>query len=142
MDLNALNIELLNSPASIKSFILEEAVLCLPLELILRGAVYGPGGAVKGLGARAAISLMTCEAACVCGCYGGSELVLTVVALCADSGIYVPGDDPLEGTGLTAFPDLPSNIGAWFAKSTACVTPLQESFLDFARDALLTLFFF
>ena len=121
---------------------MEETALCLPLELILVGAADGPGGAVKGLGAGSEISLMTCGAACACGRCGGSELVGNIVLLCAASGIFVLGDDPLEGTGLTAFPDLPSNIGAWFAKSTACVTPLQESFLDFARDALLTLFFF
>ena len=57
--MESVNIELLNSPASILSFILEETVLYLPLELILGGAVDGPGGAVKGLGEGAVMSLMT-----------------------------------------------------------------------------------
>ena len=55
----ALNMDILNSPASIHSFILEGNILCLPLELILGGAVGGPGGAVKGFGAVAVMSLMT-----------------------------------------------------------------------------------
>ena len=53
-----LNMEILNSHASILSFILEETILCLPLELVLGGAVGGPGGAVKGFGAVAVMSLM------------------------------------------------------------------------------------
>ena len=72
---------------------------------------------MKGLGPVASMSIMTCGAACACGRCGGSELVVTVVLLCAASGISVLGDDPLEGTGLTAFPDLTSNIGTWFTKS-------------------------
>ena len=72
MDWKAFNIELLNSPASILSFILEETVLYLPLELILGGAVGGPGGTVKGFGAVAVMSLVNSGAACVCGCCGGS----------------------------------------------------------------------
>ena len=138
MEWNALKIELFKSPASILLFILEENVICLPLELILVGAVDGPGGAVKVLVSGAAMSLVTCGAACACGRCGGYELVVTCVSLCAASGISVLGDEPLEGTGLTAFPNLPLNIGVWFAKSTACVTPILELFLDRARAVLLT----
>ena len=50
MDWKELNMELLNYPSSILSFIIEETVLCLPLELILGGGVGRPGGAVKSLG--------------------------------------------------------------------------------------------
>ena len=109
-----MNIDLSNSPASILSFILEETVLYLPLEIILGGSIDGSGGAVKVSGSGAEIPLMTYGAACTCGRCGGSELVENDVLLCAASGISVLGDDPLEGTGLTAFPDLPSNVGAWF----------------------------
>ena len=59
VDWKALNMDLLNSPASILSFILEENILCLTLELIPGGAVGGPGGAVKGFGVVTVISLMT-----------------------------------------------------------------------------------
>ena len=55
MDWNALNIELLKSPALILSFVLEETVFCLPLDLILVGDVDGSGGAVKGSGAGVAM---------------------------------------------------------------------------------------
>ena len=89
MDWNTLNIELLNSPTSILSFILEETVLCLLLDLILAGTVYGYSGTVNGSGAGATMSLMTCGAACACGRCGGSELVGNVVPLCAASGISV-----------------------------------------------------
>ena len=89
MDWNTLNINLLNSPTSILSFILEETVLCLLLDLILAGAVYGSSGTVNGSGSGATISLMTCGAACSCGRCGGSELVVNVVTLRAESGISV-----------------------------------------------------
>ena len=59
VDWKALNMELLNYPASILSFVLEETILCLPLELILGGAFGEPGGAVKGFGVVAFMSLMT-----------------------------------------------------------------------------------
>ena len=69
------------------------------------------------------------------GCF---VLAVTVVPLCATSVISVLGDEPWEGTGLTAFPELPSNTGAWFAKSTSCVTSLLESVLGCSRASLLT----
>ena len=53
-------------------------------------------------------------------------------------GIYVLGYEPLEGAGSIVFPELPSNAGACFEKSTSCVTPLFESVLDPARAALLS----
>ena len=61
--------------------------------------------------------------------------------MCAASMRSVIGTEPLEVTGMTEISDVPSNIGAWFAKSTACVTPLLESVLDFSRAALLILSF-
>ena len=64
------------------------------------------------------------------------------MSLCAASMSSVLGGEPLEGTGLTEFSDVPSNIGAWFGKSTAHVDPLLESVLDRARAALLTFSFF
>ena len=67
---------------------------------------------MKGSGSGVAMLLMTCGAACACGRCVGSELVGTVVLLCADYVISVLGDEPLEGTGLTAFTELTSNIGA------------------------------
>ena len=67
---------------------------------------------MKGPRAGAAMSLITCRDACAYGRCGGSELVGTFVLLCAASGIYVLGDEPLEGTGLTSFPELPKNIQA------------------------------
>ena len=80
-----LNIELLNSPASILSLILEETVLCLPLDLIMGGAVDGYGGAVIGSVSGSVMSLTTFGAACACGCCRGSELVGTGLSLCAAS---------------------------------------------------------
>ena len=59
VDWKALNMELLNSPVSILSFILEETILCLSLELILGWDIGGPGGAVKDFGAVVFMSLMT-----------------------------------------------------------------------------------
>ena len=85
---------------------------------------------------------MTYGSACACGHCGGSELLGTVVSLCSASVISVLCDEPFGGTGLTEFPDPPSNIGDWFAKSTACVTPLIESVLDSDRASLLTFSFF
>ena len=70
------------------------------------GGVDGYGGAVIGSGSGAAMSLMTCGAACACGRCGGSGPVGTVVSLCAVSIISVFGGDPLEGTVFTAFPEL------------------------------------
>ena len=142
MDWNTLNIDYLKSTASILSLILKETVLCLPLDLILVGSVYETGGTVKGLGSGSAMSLMTCGDACGFRCCGGYELVVTAVSLCDASVISVFGDYPLEVTGLAAFTDLTSNIGAWFAKSTSCVTPLIESVLNHARADLLNLSFF
>ena len=83
------------------------------------GAVDGSDGTVKGFGLGAAMSLMTSGADFDCGRCEGSEFVGTVVLLCAASGISVLGDDPSEGNGLTAFTEMPSNIGACFAMSTA-----------------------
>ena len=89
-----------------------------------------------------AISLMNYGSACACGHCGGSELLGIVVSLCSASVISVLCDEPFGGTGLTEFPDPPSNIGDWFAKSTACVTPLLESVLDYSKVSLLTLSLF
>ena len=63
------------------------------------------------------------------------------MSLCAASMSYVLGDEPFEVTGMTEISDVPSNIGAWFYKSTACVNPLLESVLDLARAALLNFSF-
>ena len=79
---------------------------------------------------------------CVCGCCGGSELVWAVVSLFTESMRSVLGDYALEGTGLTEFSDVPSDIRVWLAKYTACVTTLLESVLDSDRAALLTLSLF
>ena len=84
------------------------------------------------------MSLMTCGAACTCGLFEGSGLAGTVLDLCAASKISVLGDETPEGTGLSVFPKLPSNTGAWFAKSTSCVTSLLESVLGCSRASLLT----
>ena len=102
------------------------------------GFVCGSVGTVIGSGPGAYMSLMPCGAACACGRFGGSELVGTVVSLCAAFVISVLGDDPWEVTGLTEFPELTSNIGTWFANSTSCVTPLLEIVLDRAKAELLT----
>ena len=61
--------------------------------------------------------------------------------MCAASMIYVVVTEPLEVTGMTEISDVPSNIGAWLANSTVCVTPLLESVFDFSRAALLTFYF-
>ena len=97
---------------------------------------------MKGLVAGAAMSLMTYEAACGCGCCRGSELVGNFLSLYAAFVISVLGDEKLEGTRLTEFTDISSNIGAWFAKFTVCINPLLLSVLDCASYALLNLSFF
>ena len=56
------------------------------------GAVDGSGGAVIGSRAGAAMPLMNGGAAFACGSCGGSELVGTVVSLCAAYRISVLGD--------------------------------------------------
>ena len=58
--------------------------------------------------------------------------------MCAASMSSVLGNESFKVTGITEISDVPSNIGAWFAKSTACVTPLIESVLDCDRASLLT----
>ena len=63
------------------------------------------------------------------------------MSLCTASMNSVIGTEPLEVTGMTEIYNVPSNIGAWFAKSTTFVTPLIESVLDIARAALLTFYF-
>ena len=52
-----------------------------------------------GSGAEAAMLLLNCRAACVCGRCGGSELVGTYVTLCAASGISVLDGEPWEKLG-------------------------------------------
>ena len=60
VDCTALNIERLNSPASIISFVMEETILYLPLDLIMVGSVDGYGGALMGSGVGSEMSLITC----------------------------------------------------------------------------------
>ena len=86
------------------------------------------------------MSLMTCGAACTCVRCRGSRIAETVVPLCYASWIYVLGDVSWEGTGVSEFPKLPSNIGAWFEKYTSCVVPLLKSVLDYDRASLLTFY--
>ena len=77
-----------------------------------------------------ATPLMICGDGCACGHCGGYGLVGTMVLVCAAPGFSVLGYEPPEGTGSIAFPELPSNTGACFAKSAPYVTPLFESVLD------------
>ena len=85
------------------------------------------------------MSMMTCGYAWACEFCGCSVLAGTVVHLCATSVISVLGDEPWEGTGLKAVPEMPSNKGAWFENYTSYMNSLIELVLYCAKDYLLTL---